>query len=113
MIIELRIYQIINGRMQAILDRFRDDTIRIFNKHDMKIVDFWVDENDSKNRLYYLVEHKDMESRERNFQAFQEDPEWLKLKERTEQDGPLYEKIEEVFMKQAPFFYTSNVTRKA
>ncbi|MDQ0885692.1 hypothetical protein QFZ81_000780 [Paenibacillus sp. V4I9] len=36
MLYELRIYQVVPGRMQAILDRFRDDTIRIFAKHDMR-----------------------------------------------------------------------------
>ena len=48
----------------------------------------------------------DMASRERNFQAFLEDPEWLELRQRTEQNGPLYEKIDVVYMKKAPFFLT-------
>ena len=32
------------------------------------------------------------------------DPEWLELKRVTEQDGPLYEKIDIVYLKKVPFF---------
>ncbi|MDQ0878440.1 hypothetical protein QFZ77_007099 [Paenibacillus sp. V4I3] len=104
MLYELRIYQVVPGRMQAILNRFRDDTIRIFAKHDIKVTNFWVDVDESKDRLYYVLEHLDAASRERNFQAFLEDSEWLELKDRTEQNGPLHEKIDIVYMKNAPFF---------
>ncbi|MGO4271352.1 NIPSNAP family protein [Paenibacillus sp. TAF58] len=104
MLYELRIYQVVPGRMQAILDRFRDDTIRIFAKHDMKVTNFWVDADETKDRLYYVLEHQDAASREQNFKAFLEDTEWLELKERTEQNGPLHEKIDIVYMKKAPFF---------
>jgi hypothetical protein len=103
MLYELRIYHVVPGRMQAILDRFRDDTISIFAKHNMKVTEFWVDADESKNDLYYILEHQDMASRERNFQEFLEDREWLELKERTEQNGPLYESIDIIYLRNAPF----------
>ncbi|MFD2614834.1 NIPSNAP family protein [Paenibacillus gansuensis] len=40
MLYELRIYQVVPGRMQAILDQFRDGTIGIFAKHNMKVTNF-------------------------------------------------------------------------
>lgn len=104
MLYELRIYQVVPGRMQAILNRFRDDTIRIFAKHEMKVTNFWVDADETRDRLYYVLEHRDAASRERNFQAFLEDQEWLELKERTEPNGPLHENIEIVYMNEASFF---------
>jgi len=104
MLYELRIYQVVPGRMQAILDRFRDDTIKIFAKHNMKVSSFWVDADETKNRLYYVLEHPDAVSRERNFKAFLEDQEWLDVKKRTEQNGPLHENIEIIYMKEAAFF---------
>lgn len=104
MIYELRIYDVTPGRMEAILNRFRDGTISIFAKHDMKVTNFWVDVDESKERLYYVLEHSDAEARERNFQAFLEDSEWLELKGKTEQDGSLHEKIDVIFMKNASFF---------
>ncbi|MBO7742784.1 NIPSNAP family protein [Paenibacillus sp. MWE-103] len=104
MLYELRIYTIPPGRMQAMLNRFRDDTIRIFARYDMKVTEFWVDADESKNRLYYVLEHRDAEARERNFEAFMNDPEWLAVRAKTEQDGPLYEHIDIVYMHKAPFF---------
>ncbi|MCY9656760.1 NIPSNAP family protein [Paenibacillus chondroitinus] len=104
MLYELRIYDVTPGKMEAILNRFRDGTISIFAKHEMKVTNFWVDVDDSKERLYYVLEHVDMASRERNFQAFFEDPEWLELKSKSEVNGPLHEKIEVVYMKKASFF---------
>ncbi|MFE4709303.1 NIPSNAP family protein [Paenibacillus sp. NPDC056722] len=104
MLYELRIYHVIPGRMQSILDRFRDGTITIFAKHHMKVTEFWVEADESTNRLYYVLEHRDLAAREQNFKAFQEDPEWLELKERTEQNGPLHENIDVVYLKKADFF---------
>ncbi|WP_373228736.1 NIPSNAP family protein [Cohnella sp.] len=104
MLYELRIYQVIPGRMQALLDRFRDDTIRIFAKHSMRVTNFWEDADESKNRLYYVLEHQDAASRERNYKAFREDPEWLELRGRTEENGPLHEKVDIIYMNQVPFF---------
>ncbi|SFD76287.1 NIPSNAP protein [Paenibacillus catalpae] len=106
MLYELRIYDVVPGQMQTLLDRFQYNTIRLFTEHDMKVTEFWVDADDSKNRLYYILEHPDMASRERNFQAFLGDPEWLALVEKTEANGPLYEKIEVIYMNKAPFFQT-------
>ncbi|WP_042161071.1 NIPSNAP family protein [Paenibacillus gorillae] len=105
MLYELRTYYIIPGRMQAMLNRFRDHTITIFAKHGMKVTNFWIDADESNNRLYYVLEHQDEAARERNFQAFLEDQEWLDLRHRTEQDGPMYEKIDIAYMKIAPFFH--------
>ncbi|NBD28360.1 hypothetical protein GT019_31255 [Paenibacillus sp. T1] len=46
---------------------------------------FWVDEDASKEKLFYVLEHPDMASRERNFQAFLDEPKWQELRERTKQ----------------------------
>ena len=64
-------------------------------KHNMKVTRFWVDADASKDRLYHVLEHPDMASRERNYKAFMEDPEWLDLRKRTELGGVLYECIGE------------------
>ncbi|MCM3628337.1 NIPSNAP family protein [Paenibacillus glycanilyticus] len=103
MLYELRIYDVVPGQMQALLDRFQYHTIRLFAEHDMKITDFWVDADESANRLYYIVEHRDLASRESNFKHFMEDPEWLALVEKTEANGPLHEKIEVIYLNKAPF----------
>ncbi|QHW34122.1 NIPSNAP family protein [Paenibacillus rhizovicinus] len=102
MIYELRIYYVVPGRMEELLNRFRDHTLHLFQKHDLKVANFWVDMDASNDRLYYVFEHRDLAAREKNFQAFLEDPDWLALQERTERNGKLYERIDEIYMRTAP-----------
>lgn len=102
MIYELRVYYINPGKMSAIHKRFSDITIEMFKKHGMIISDFWEDA-EGKSLLYYTVEHPDMETRNRNFEAFVNDPEWIEAKRLSELDGPLVEKVENFFMTRVPY----------
>lgn len=102
MLYELRIYHIYPGRMDAIHKRFSNHTLNLFKKHGMKTVDFWEDA-EGNNKIYYILEHKDMESRTRNFEAFINDPEWIEVKRLSELDGPIVEKVESFFMKRVPY----------
>lgn len=102
MIFELRVYHMYPNRMDAIHKRFSNHTIGLFAKHDMKTVDFWEDAEGS-NKIYYILEHKDMESRNKNFEAFIIDTEWIEVKRLSELDGPIVEKIEVYFMNRVPY----------
>ncbi|REE67615.1 NIPSNAP protein [Paenibacillus taihuensis] len=104
MLYELRIYHVVPGRLQELLNRFRVHNLRLFPKYDLNITNFWVNADEAVNQFYYVIEHKDLEAREKNFQAFMEDPEWAQIRKQTESNGPLYEKIDEIFMNNAPFF---------
>ena len=104
MLYELRIYHINPGKMQDIQARFRDHTLQIFANNRLKVTEFWEDADETNNSLYYVMEHPDMETRNQRFNRFDIDPEWLELKRVTEQDGPLYEKIDIVYLKKVPFF---------
>lgn len=104
MIYELRIYYIHQGKMQEIQARFRDRTLQILANHGMKVTEFWEDANEENNRLYYVMEHSDIETRNQSFENFHNDPEWLELKRVTEQNGPLVEKIDIVYLRTVPFF---------
>jgi hypothetical protein len=104
MLYELRVYQIHAGKMQAIQDRFNHHVVELFMKHGMKVTHFWQDADEANNRLYYVVEHADMESRDRHYGQFQNDPEWLELKRITEHDGALVQKVDSIFMKNVEFF---------
>ena len=74
----------------------------IFKKHDLRTVDFWEDA-DGKNIIYYILEHDDMDARNRNFEAFRNDPDWIEAKESSERDGPIVERAENFFMKRVPY----------
>ena len=101
MIYELRIYTMHVGRMINIKNRFKDKTFELFKKHDMIIVDFW--EDLFAEKIYYLVQHPDIETRNKNFEAFIQDPEWIETKRISELDGPIVEKIESYLMSRVSF----------
>ncbi|NHN34035.1 NIPSNAP family protein [Paenibacillus agricola] len=104
MLVELRIYYMYPGKMKAINDRFANHTLNIFAKHDMKVTEFWEDLDPEHNRLYYVLEFPDREERDAKFEAFRNDPEWNRVKNESELDGPIVEKVESVFLKNAPYF---------
>ncbi|MCM3628340.1 NIPSNAP family protein [Paenibacillus glycanilyticus] len=104
MLYELRIYDIHPGKMQAIKDRFKDHVIALFEKHDMKVKLFWEDSEEANNRLYYVVEHADMQQRNLNYGRFRDDPEWMELRRVTELNGALVLKQESIYMKDVTFF---------
>ena len=96
---ELRIYTPAPGKLDALNARFRDHTTKLFEKHGIVNVGYWVS-IDEKNagKLYYVIAYPDKASRDKMWDAFAKDPEWLKAKEASEVDGKLVEKVEQVFM---------------
>ena len=108
MIYELRIYHMHPGRMDAIHKRFSEVTLNLFSEYGMKTIDFWEDAQGS-NIIYYILEHKDIESRNKNFNAFQSDDRWIKAKALSEKDGLIVEKVESFLMKRVP--YSPKMTR--
>lgn len=79
-VFELRIYKAAAGKLGKLDARFRDNTIRIFNKHGMKSVAYWhpTDEPDSKDTLIYIIKHDSRDAAKKSWQAFGGDPEWKK-----------------------------------
>lgn len=102
MIYELRIYHINPGKMEDIHNRFSNLTLELFKKHGMNTVDFWEDA-EGKNIIYYILEHKDMETRNQSFENFKNDPQWMEGKRLSELNGPIVEKIETIFMNRVPY----------
>lgn len=89
---ELRIYTCEPGKLEPLLDRFRSHTMRIFEKHGMTNVAYWVptDEPKKSNTLVYLLRHDSSEAAKKSWQAFREDPEWRAVaKASQEQHGKI------------------------
>jgi NIPSNAP len=93
---ELRVYYAVPGKLGELLARFRDHTIRLFDKHGMKSIAYWtpVDEPNRGNMLVYILQHPSREAAAANWKSFQEDPEWKRVKEESEAKGKLAEKID-------------------
>ena len=97
---ELRTYTAPEGKLSNLQARFRDHTIRIFNKHNMKSVGYWVpqDAPNSQNTLIYILEHPSRDAAKKNWAEFQADPEWQKVSAESQKDGRIVTKVDSVFM---------------
>ena len=97
---ELRIYHAMPGKLAALQQRFRNDTIRIFDRLNMKSVGYWVpqDAPDSDNLLIYVLEHPSRQAAEKNWNTFNADPEWLKAKAASETNGKLVDHVDSYYM---------------
>ena len=102
---ELRMYQVNEGKMDALIARFGDHTDAIFRRHNMKSIGFWRPEDApySQNLFVYILEHPSREEARKNWAAFQADPEWKKVKAESEIDGPLAKHIDSYFMDPTSF----------
>ena len=97
---EMRTYTTPDGKLPNLQARFRDHTIRIFNKHGMTSVGYWVpqDAPAKDNTLIYIISHESRDAAKKNWAAFQADPEWKKVSAESQVDGPILAKVVSVFM---------------
>ena len=102
---ELRLYHVNEGKMDALKARFGDHTDAIFKRHDMKSIGYWLPEDApaSQNLFIYILEHPSRQAAEKNWAAFQADPEWQKVKADSEKNGPLADHIDRYFMDPTTF----------
>jgi hypothetical protein len=91
-IFELRTYVCNEGKLEALKSRFRDHTIRIFKRHGMESIGYWIPqdaEKGSKTTLIYVIAHASREQAVKNWAAFRADPEWQKAAAESEKDGKI------------------------
>lgn len=102
---ELRTYTTVEGRLDALLARFRDHTTKLFEKHGMKNVGYWVpaDEPRSKNTLVYILRHESREAAKKSWEAFRKDPDWIKARTASEASGKIVEKVESIYLTPTAF----------
>src|SRR6187455_3849712 len=98
-VFEIRTYHTLPGRLDALHKRFREHTMKIFEKHGMSNVGYWVpqDSPDHENTLIYVISHASREQAKANWAAFVADPEWQKIAADSQVDGKIVERVESVF----------------
>ncbi len=92
--------QVTLTKIEVLHARFRDHTLKLFEKHHMTVVGFWrpADEQRATQQLVYLLAFPSQEEAVKSWKDFQADPEWKALKEVSEKDGRLVEKIDSVYL---------------
>jgi hypothetical protein len=99
MIYELRNYHCLPNRMPALLKRFNDHTLRIWQRHGIRQAGFWTTLVGSSNMtLTYLLAWESLADRETKWTAFQADPEWIAKRADTEKDGAIVANIVNEFL---------------
>lgn len=110
---EMRVYYAAEGKLDALNARFRDHTVKLFEKHGMKNIGYFVPEGENPQRkLVYFLSFPNREARDRSFKAFGADPDWQKAAKESEKNGKLVDKIESVFMKTTDYSPMPKIEQK-
>jgi len=102
-VFEYRKYYAMPGKLEDLKKRFRDHTIEIFNRHNMKSVGYWIPQDNKDNAIVYILQHPSKEEGLKNWAAFQADPEWKQVAAASEANGKLVDHVDRVFMDPADF----------
>ncbi|MBO1111889.1 NIPSNAP family protein [Bordetella petrii] len=106
MIVELRVYHCAPGRLPALHERFTSATLGFFKKHGIEQIGFWTTLAGPTNQsLTYLLKWESLAERERKWNAFQADPEWIAKRAASEAEKIIVERVENQFL--APTAYSA------
>lgn len=112
MVIELRTYTSVAGRLDALHARFRDHTMRLFEKHGMTNILYMTPMTRGgdpiPDTLVYLLAHESIDAAKKSFDAFRKDAEWLRARDESEADGRIVMKLESQFF--TPAEYSPSLT---
>lgn len=101
-VFEMRVYYAAEGKLDALHARFRDHTVKLFEKHGITNVGYWVPLENPERKMVYLLASPSREAREASWKAFMADPDWQKAYKASEVEGKLVDKVE------SKFFQTTN-----
>jgi hypothetical protein len=100
-IYELRIYYPAPGKLAALNARFREHTLKLFEKHGMRNVAYWNEQptpDAPEGRVIYVLAYPSREARDADWKAFGTDPAWRAVVASSEAGGKLVAKVDSVFM---------------
>jgi hypothetical protein len=95
---ELRIYTAAPGKLEALHARFRDHTMKLFEKHGMTNLGYWVPIDNPDSKLYYVLSYPSEEARKKSWAAFLGDADMRKAFAESEKDGRLVAKFESLYL---------------
>jgi len=94
MIYETRVYRCVPGRLPALLKRFNDHTLSIWDRLGIRQAGFFTTVvGESSQRLTYFLAWESLAERETKWKAFITDPAWLKARDESESDGQIVANI--------------------
>lgn len=87
------------AKLQALHARFRNHTMRIFQRHGMTSIGYFAPQDAplSQNTLIYVISHASREQAKKNWDEFRADPEWQKVAAESNANGNIVTKVDSVF----------------
>ncbi|MBM4183535.1 MAG: NIPSNAP family protein [Gemmatimonadetes bacterium] len=94
-VFELRTYTAPEGKLDDLLARFRNHTMRIFERHGMTNVGYWLPQDTAlrSNTLVYLLAHPSRAAADQAWRDFAADPEWQRVSEESQRDGRIVTQV--------------------
>jgi hypothetical protein len=102
---ELRMYHTFPNRLTPLVTRFRNGEVRVFEQNHMKFMGAWVpqDSPNHENLFIYLLAHENRDAAKKNWAGFGADPDWKTIRDTSEADGKIVDKVESTFMDPVDF----------
>lgn len=99
MIVEMRVYHCLPGRLAALNQRFSTITLGFWEKYGIRQIGFFTTlVGPSNQSLTYLLAWDSLVEREQKGNAFQADADWLAKRAAIEADGAIVARIENQFL---------------
>ncbi|HWI26432.1 MAG TPA: NIPSNAP family protein [Stellaceae bacterium] len=94
MLYEMRVYDCVPGRLPALLKRFETVTLGLWQKHGIRQAGFFTTLIGEHNQqLTYFLAWESLAEREKKWNTFMSDPEWLSARAASEKDGPILTRV--------------------
>jgi len=104
MIVELRVYTTLPGRLPNLLARFQNHTLPIWERLGIKQVGFFTTVlGPNSNDLTYMLQWDSMADREAKWNTFLADEQWMKARADSERDGPINQNVYSSFLAPTAF----------
>lgn len=100
---ELRIYHCHKGKLNDLNRRFRNHTMKLFEKHGMTNVGYWTPLDNPDEKLYYVLAYPSRAAAAASWAAFGADTTWQRVQKLSEANGSIVAKVESVFLKTTDF----------
>src|SRR6188474_2234388 len=94
MLYELRRYEVMPGKLPALVDRFGSFTVAKWKDYGFRLVGFWTPLlGEKSNQLVYMWAWESLEERTKKNAVWQADPDRAKKWAETEANGPLVKRV--------------------
>lgn len=101
-VFEMRTYTTHDGKLDDLQARFRNHTVKFFEKHGMTNIGYWVP-REQPNTLVYILAYPSREAATKAWDGFRKDEGWVAARAASEVGGPIVAKVQSVFMDPANF----------